>query len=135
MKQRLITLALLLAILLLSIKLVQQFRTLHPLIRHITFTCAVGVQGKIGQVCIQGDAGAQLHVTITYCNHQGVSSPTIIDQERGTNEYRWIWQVLQPMNCAGKPANAQALARWADGSQAGAKAIFPIASPMQGGEV
>jgi hypothetical protein len=127
-QQRLITFALLVAILLISIRLVQQFRVLHTPTRHITFTCAVAVQDNIGQVCIEGNAGAQLHVTITYCNHESVRSQVITDQVPGTNEYRWIWPVHQPTSCTGKPASAQASAKWADGSQASAEAIFPIAS-------
>ena len=130
MKQHhLITLALLVAILLLSIKLVQQFRTLHLSARSITFTCAVGVQDNIGQVCVKGDPGAQVRISIAYCNHQSVNSPAMTSQVPGTNEYRWIWLVQQPISCAGKEASAQAWAQWAHGTPAWAKAAFSIAIP------
>ncbi|MGH2496558.1 MAG: hypothetical protein ACRDIV_17810 [Ktedonobacteraceae bacterium] len=126
-QQRLITLALLLAILLISIRVAQQFRALHAPTRQVAFTCAVAVQDKVGQVCIEGEPGAQFRITITYCNQQSVRSPVITDQEPGTNEYRWVWQVQQPTNCAGKSASAQASAIWADGSQASAEAVFSVA--------
>lgn len=128
MKQRLITLALLVSILLVSIKLVLQFRTLHVPIRHITFTCAVAVESAVGQVCIRGDVGAQLHITITYCTDGDISSPAITEQEPGTSEYRWTWLVHQPTICAGKPASAQASASWIDGGQALAQATFYVAA-------
>lgn len=127
MKHRLVTLALLIAIMLLSIKLLQQFRAIHAPARHLAFTCAVAVQDSLGQVCIAGDPGAQVRITIIYCTRESVQSPVMTSQVPGTNEYRWTWQVQQPTSCAGKPANAQASAKWADGSQASAEAVFSVA--------
>ncbi len=125
MKQRAISTALLFFIVFLGYGIIlQQHFKPHQTTRSISFTCIVALEDGISEFCVKGDPGASVQISIEYCDGSHLLSTPITAQKDMPNEYRWIW-LNSPAPCTGK-AEASAIARWQDGSQAETSKSFVV---------
>ncbi len=119
-RQRVITIGLLMAMALIGIRMGQRALPQLPA-PAISFTCAVALNHALGEVCVRGQSGAHVSITITYCDGNQVQSPVL--QHQTVGEYRWLWHVST--RCEGT-AKALASAFWPDHTQSKARAVFSV---------